>query len=71
MSHAISLTILTGIIIILSFMLWRVVHPHQVRLLIGNDVEIIMTCREPLIIGDGLCLPEGHTYRGVYEEWVE
>lgn len=61
-------------VLVLSLLALRVVQnvaPHQVRLILGSEVEIIMTCREPLLTGDGVCLPEGHTYRGVYEAWVE
>jgi hypothetical protein len=72
MKYHMSLAVLLIVATLLALMVWGTLRPHQMRLLLGGgEVEIIMTCREPLLMGDGLCVPEGHTYHGVYEAWVE
>jgi len=44
---------------------------YQAHLILSPDVSVIMLCRAPLLTGATVCLPEGHTYKGIYEEWVD
>lgn len=44
---------------------------HSSHLILSPEVTVVMTCRTPIIIGADVCYPLGHTYRGVYEEWVD
>jgi hypothetical protein len=64
--------LLSGLgLLLLAIQLSKFLMPHTMELVLSPDVRVIMTCREPLVAGHGLCYPEGHTYHGVYEEWID
>ena len=57
--------LLAAVGVLLAVLADNAISPRTARLVISRDVEIIMICRSDV------CYPEGHTYRGQFEAWVQ